>query len=961
QNVLVFNGISTDFASTASSPISFPGNFVAEGFVLPPTSGSAIGLGAALSQASTQGYYVTLSSQAYIARSNGGGGSIELPDQPSYGLSGNEWYTIGLAHFSNGLIVGYGTIGTNSLNLTSALTSGTDTTYTSFNSILLVPSYNPISINYSLALVRASPPNGIMPAYTFDPMLSKLLPTLSVPSNEFISTFNGTITATCLSGDACQIWKVGGASALASGTTTATLPSNSLATGYATLYANDITNGQASGTQTVKSIAIAANVLIVLKNSQGSAVTANTPLSITFNAIGYQSYESNSLNNTVLYFRNGTVAYSWIEGNAMNEQQQANTLYTSNDVLIWFKTPSSNTYLPASSSNEIYLGFATVSTNLLDGNFIGEAPQLSCSNPSLTSACVLVGGASKYGQYDNGANVFTVYQNFAGYSCPPGWTCSGSTISNSISEAYSSYAVTTSDYGLNASQILDFEGRFSLATTSANSGAGYMSSPYYNTGGQGDNWEVNDGNGDCKNSDTCAEAWSSGSGQSAVSTTATGYHVWSIYLPSSTSTTLLSDYGSQNTVTITGPGGGVNGIPDSAIPIGFSNAQGSQNTIGPFNWIRLRKYLPNGADPSASFTAVNTPFSVSISSGTLLPASLNYGQSITFNAVPSGGTGSYSSYDFLVFNSITGIVVANMLTTNNGFIYTIPSSEAGNTLVANVLVTDSGDSTANSINSSVLTVNAATSTTISTTTTGCGLYCGSGGTGVYGTTEPTSSSSSSTTISPTTISTSTTAQTTAMPLQTTLPPPPIEVSIKPVGQTTPQLCNGTTIRYSIDYLSMGATFEVLSASDSCFTITAVNVTNVITNIGNNNQTLVKAINFTTSSANVTVNATIGYPCSYPYYAVAPYILRNGTWNRITPFSVDAGTCIVSFNVPSDPVIALFENASALPSSSTTSIAQATAPGSASAQSYMVVLIALVLIVAIILIAVYLRKQRRRFK
>jgi hypothetical protein len=47
----------------------------------------------------------------------------------------------------------------------------------------------------------------------------------------------------------------------------------------------------------------------------------------------------------------------------------------------------------------IYIVFLTTTTEF-DSNFWGEAPGLS----------------STYGQYDNGANVFTFYDNFAGTS-----------------------------------------------------------------------------------------------------------------------------------------------------------------------------------------------------------------------------------------------------------------------------------------------------------------------------------------------------------------------------------------------------------------------------------------------------------------------------------------------------------------------------------------------------------------
>lgn len=38
-------------------------------------------------------------------------------------------------------------------------------------------------------------------------------------------------------------------------------------------------------------------------------------------------------------------------------------------------------------------------------------------------------------------------------------------------------------------------------------------------------------------------------------------------------------------------------------------------------------------------------------------------------------------------------------------------------------------------------------------------------------------------------------------------------------------------------------------------------------------------------------------------ALQPYILKNSTWMPITPFTVNASSCVVSFSIPSDPIIA----------------------------------------------------------
>ncbi len=97
--------------------------------------------------------------------------------------------------------------------------------------------------------------------------------------------------------------------------------------------------------------------------------------------------EASNLDNIEWFYTNGAVIPSWMENNASSSDSQT---------VFWLKLNGIG-----SQTNEIiYAGFASTSTNLLNGNTVGEAPQLS----------------GTYGQYDNGANVFSFYDNFAGTS-----------------------------------------------------------------------------------------------------------------------------------------------------------------------------------------------------------------------------------------------------------------------------------------------------------------------------------------------------------------------------------------------------------------------------------------------------------------------------------------------------------------------------------------------------------------
>ena len=122
---------------------------------------------------------------------------------------------------------------------------------------------------------------------------------------------------------------------------------------------------------------------------------------------------------------------------------------------------------------------------------------------------------------------------------------------------------------------------------------------------------------------------------------------------------------------------------------------------------------PNGITPASTFgsiTLVSSTLSVSITPTSA--ETLDVGQTVTFNALASAGTPPYTTYNFILYNSITNKKIANSLVTYNGFVYTIPAGESGNTLVANVFVTDSHPTTVNSILSGVITIKPALSVAI---------------------------------------------------------------------------------------------------------------------------------------------------------------------------------------------------------------------------------------------------------
>ncbi|MCL5009659.1 MAG: DUF2341 domain-containing protein, partial [Candidatus Parvarchaeota archaeon] len=170
-------------------------------------------------------------------------------------------------------------------------------------------------------------------------------------------------------------------------------------------------------------------------------------INVTSSTPGWADISSSPFGQNVEFFSaTGQILDSWLEN------------YTSTHAIWWVKLTSS---IPAGSKQTIYMGFAPASTSLFNTVNTGEAPQLSAT----------------YGQYDNGANVFNNYWNFAGTTLPSGWTAgSGVTVS-----ADNGLTVTTGNNGygyvydteLSSPYIIEAYGEVTAYTSVAPAGGGY--------------------------------------------------------------------------------------------------------------------------------------------------------------------------------------------------------------------------------------------------------------------------------------------------------------------------------------------------------------------------------------------------------------------------------------------------------------------------------------------------------
>ena len=197
-------------------------------------------------------------------------------------------------------------------------------------------------------------------------------------------------------------------------------------------------------------------VPITLTNSQSSATQSNFQQQIPFNPSTYGSYANANMSNiefTTGTGGSGTVLDAWCESGCSN---------TATSATVWVNLGSST--IGASSSLTIYMNFMSSASPVTNG-YTGYAPQLYCA-----SGCQ----QTSYGQYDNGASVFSFYDNFAGSSLSSKWTelNSGSislTVSNGVTMQNTAY--NTGGGISSSSQSVDnvFEGYAYAFTTTGGS------------------------------------------------------------------------------------------------------------------------------------------------------------------------------------------------------------------------------------------------------------------------------------------------------------------------------------------------------------------------------------------------------------------------------------------------------------------------------------------------------------
>ena len=277
-------------------------------------------------------------------------------------------------------------------------------------------------------------------------------------------------------------------------------------------------------------------------------------------------YISSTYQNVMFFTSGGAVISSWLEN------------YSSSQFVYWLKLDNG---IPASSSVTAYMVFYPKSDNVLNTVNTGEAPQLSTT----------------YAEYDDGAKVFSFYDNFAGTSLNTNkWseTINGGitiTVNNGLTitqtgGTYNSQGIIGKT-GVSVPAIIESYGKIPQGQNTGYdmSAFGILNSlsPFnllaIGTGNAvGNIYLVPTNNGPLTNYNSYA----------------TSNEIWSVWYNGSVTTSQMN-YGDTYTHSYS--------ITSTLYPAFYLESNGNSEYFS--QWLRTRAYPPNGVMPPVTFGAIN--------------------------------------------------------------------------------------------------------------------------------------------------------------------------------------------------------------------------------------------------------------------------------------------------------------------------------------------------------------------
>lgn len=284
--------------------------------------------------------------------------------------------------------------------------------------------------------------------------------------------------------------------------------------------------------------------------------------------------EASDLGN-IRFYQGPTELYSWCESGC-------NTISSTN-AIFWVKVPSGVT---AGNSVTINMTFLSTSADY-DSVYAGEAPQITCPTGN-TITCT--GGT--YAKYDNGPNVFSFYDNFAGSSLSSKWVSALAANSFVANEVYlgtwgGDYYTSSKPASASPGNIIEIYGH---AGTSAPCGNVQQIVSIMSQGVQFTQYgtAIVDNCHPASVGGSISYNWAGVQIPSYVSIGTTA--IFSVYVVNTLSSSIFFNYGASQSATL--PAGDTLTFPAW---IGSYN-QGDDPMY--FNWVRSRIAPPGGLMPS---------------------------------------------------------------------------------------------------------------------------------------------------------------------------------------------------------------------------------------------------------------------------------------------------------------------------------------------------------------------------
>ena len=300
---------------------------------------------------------------------------------------------------------------------------------------------------------------------------------------------------------------------------------------------------------------------------------------LNINSQNYSIYENNSLQNIMFFYTNGTIIHSWLEYG--NSNTATNTIY-------WLSLNG----IAASSSETVYMGFASRNTNLFNTITTGEAPQLS----------------STYGKYDDGTNVFTYYN--VNPSSTSSWTIHGFAGQKSSAPLDNHYQTTNALYANSSS------GDYMYRSISGLSENSVISFDVYTTGlgnlfflanstGTGQMARLDSRGGGDYSGLATTNSWTSWTAPVGLDELQKTWYKYDIIISNNKADAYIGSV-SDNIITLGSTTGSPFSISNKGGYIGLIGDGLGSSYVTYWNGIIIRAYPPNGVMPSVAFGSVDS-------------------------------------------------------------------------------------------------------------------------------------------------------------------------------------------------------------------------------------------------------------------------------------------------------------------------------------------------------------------